>query len=235
MKVLNDILWSGNLKIYQNDDAFKFSIDSVLLAKFVTINKKTKQILDIGTGNAPIPLILSLRTNANITGIELQKESYELAIESIKYNKLEDRIKIINDNIKEMDLENNYYDTIVCNPPYFKNNSLISDNNSKALAKSEISLSLEDIFKISKKVLKNKGNIAIINRPERLADIICLMRKYSIEPKIIQFVYPKVNKSANHVLIEGTFNGNSGLKLLKPLFVHNEDDSYTEEILNIYK
>ncbi len=235
MKVLNDILWSGNLKIYQNDNAFKFSIDSVLLAKFVTINKKTKQILDIGTGNAPIPLILSLRTNANITGVEMQKESYELAIESIKYNNLENRIKIINGNIKEMNLENNYYDTIVCNPPYFKSNSLISNNNNKALARSEISLSLEDIFKISKKILKNRGNIAIINRPERLADIICLMRKYSIEPKIIQFVYPKVNKDANHVLIEGTFNGNSGLKLLKPLFVHNEDDTYTDKIINIYK
>jgi len=229
MKVLNDLLWDGELKIYQDSDSFKFSIDSILLANFVTINNAVKNILDIGTGNAPIAMMLTKRTNAFITGIEIQKCSFVLADESIKYNKLENQIKIINGDITEIyeKLDNNYYDTIVCNPPYFKSNMVKSINDSKKISRSDDSLSLEDLFKISKKLLKNKGNIAIVIDSNRFIETIQIMKDNSIEPKRIQFVYPKANRNSNIVLIEGTKNGKSGLKVLSPIFLQDENNNYS--------
>lgn len=235
MKVLNDLLWNGKLKIYQDDESFMYSLDSVLLSKFVTLNKNITNILDIGTGNAPIPLILTSLTNANITGVEIQKKSYELAKESVSINNLNSKINLINGDINDIvnDLPNNYYDVVVTNPPFFKSNMLISDNIEKGIARTELTLTLEDIFSICKKVLKDKGRVAIVNRPERLVDIIVSMKKYGIEPKKIRFVYPKKSKPANHVLIEGMKNGNSELKIMDPFIVHNEDNSYTDQMYEL--
>ena len=116
MEVINDIV-GKNLKIYQDDEYFNFSLDSVLLPNFIRINSKTKKILDLGTGNAPIPMILSTMTEAELYGIELQKEIYDMALESLKINKLENRIKLINDNMKNLDkyFEPNSLDIIVSN------------------------------------------------------------------------------------------------------------------------
>ena len=235
MKVLNDLLWNGKLKIYQDDESFMYSLDSVLLSKFVTLNKNITNILDIGTGNAPIPLILTSLTNANITGVEIQKKSYERAKESVSINNLNSKINLINGDINDIvnDLPNNYYDVVVTNPPFFKSNMLISDNIEKGIARTELTLTLEDIFSICKKVLKDKGRVAIVNRPERLVDIIVSMKKYGIEPKKIRFVYPKMSKPANHVLIEGMKNGNSELKIMDPFIVHNEDNSYTDQMYEL--
>ena len=124
MEVVNDVLGYQNLKIYQNTDMFQFSLDSVLLANFVTINPKVNKILDIGTGNAIIPIILSKKTSAKITGVEIQKESFELAIKSVKINQLEDQIQLIQNDIKEysQNLSTEIFDVITCNPPFFKTN-----------------------------------------------------------------------------------------------------------------
>lgn len=232
MRVLSDLLWNGKLKIYQDTEMFMYSLDSVLLAQFVTINLKTKRVLDIGTGNAPIPLILASKYNVKVTGVEIQKDSYILSCDSVNLNKMDDRIELINGDIKEVykNLKSEYYDVITCNPPFYKIDMLTTKNEKKLVARNEIYLSLDDIFLISKRLLKNKGRVAIINRPERLIDIIMSMKKYNIEPKIIRFVYPKVGKKANHVLVEGIKNGNSQVEILSPLYVHNEDNSYTEEI-----
>lgn len=233
MKVLNDLLWDGDLKIYQDDKMFKFSLDSVLLANFVTINKKSKNIIDVGCGNAPIAIILTKRTNANILGVEIQKEPYLLAKESIEYNKLNNQIELVNIDIRDLNLNNNYYDVIVCNPPYYKNNMMLSLNDSKKIARSESESFLEDLFKISKKALKNNGNLAIVIDSKRLIEVIELMRNNNIEPKKIQFVYPKIDRNSNIVLIEGTKNGNEGITVLEPIFIQNEDNSYTDYIKNI--
>ncbi len=235
MKVKNYLLGYKNMYIMQDTEMFNFSLDSVLLANFVTINKSDKSILDIGTGNAPIPLILTNRTNAKITGVEIQKESYELALESVEINKLENQIEIINDDI------NNFYkkcvsdsfDIITCNPPFFKN-VITNDSNYKLLARHEKTLNLEQILIIAKKLLKNNGVIALVNRPERMIDIITEMKNNNIEPKKIQLVYPFKGKNANILLIEGSKNGKPGLKILPPLFAHNNDGSYTEEIKKFF-
>lgn len=238
MEVLNDLLDYQGLKIYQDTEMFSFSLDSVLLANFVTLNKNIKEVLDIGSGNAVIPMILSTKTDANITGIEIQKRSFELGDKSIKYNKLDDRIKFINEDIKEYkkNISQEIYDTITCNPPYFKvvETSNLNKNDYKTIARHEIKLNLNDLFKIASYLLKNKGNIAIVHRPERLVEIIEEMKKNKIEPKRVQFVYPGKDKEANILLIEGVKNGNPGLKILPPLYSH-ENNEYTEEIKKFFK
>ena len=239
MEVKNYLLGYENLYIMQDTEMFNFSLDSVLLPNFVTLNKNIKQIMDIGCGNAPIPIILSTKTNAKITGIEIQEKSYNLAKKSIEINNLEERIDIINDDINNLylNLESDTFDVITCNPPFFKvkDESRLNKNDYKTIARHEVKLNLDDIFKIAKKLLKNNGNIAIVHRPERLLDILDTMRKYNIEPKRVQFVYPKKDKEANILLVEGTKNGNKGLKIEPPIYTHNEDGEYTEQVKKYFE
>lgn len=234
MKKINYLLGYPNLHIVQDDDYFKFSLDSVLLPNFVTLNKKISKILDIGCGNAPIPIILSTRTNASIIGVELQTKIYNLAKETIKLNNLDNQISIINQDIKDYYLkeETDSYDVITCNPPYFEVNdtSIFNKNIELSTARHEKTLDLETVMKISKKLLKNNGKLAIVNRPERLLDILMLMRNYNIEPKRIMFVYPYKDASANILLVEGAKNGKKGIKIESPLYVY-ENGNYTKEIL----
>jgi len=239
MEVKNYLLGYENMYIYQNTDYFNFSLDSVLLPNFVSLNKSTKKILDIGCGNAPIPLILSTKTNANIIGVEIQPEIYNLAKKSVEENNLQEQIKIINEDIIEYfkKQESDQFDLITCNPPFFKVDecSNLNDNMCKSIARHEIKLNLEDIFRIAKKLLKNNGLIGIVHRPERMVEIIEMMKKYNVEPKKIRFVYPKKNASANMILIEGSKNGKPGLKILSPLYAHEEDGTYSKEILSFFE
>ena len=239
MKVNNYLLGYKNLRIIQDSEMFNFSLDSVLLPNFVTINKNINKILDIGCGNAPIPLILSTKTSAKITGVEIQKKVYELAFESVKLNKLENQIEIINKDINEFYNfeETDSYDIITCNPPFFKykETSNINKNDYKTIARHEVKLNLDNIFSIAKKLLKNNGVIAIVHRPERLVEIIESMKKNNIEPKKVRFVYPKKNMEANILLIEGSKNGKPGLKILPPLYSHEESGEYTEEIKKYFE
>lgn len=239
MNNLNYLLGYENLKIYQNDEMFRFSIDSVLLPNFVTLRKNTKKILDIGTGNAVIPLILTNLTNATIDGVEIQKEVYNLGVDSVKYNSLEDKIHLYNMDINEFykHLQSDCYDTITCNPPFFKVNdqSIMNLSDYKKIARHEITLNLDDVFHIAKKLLKNNGNIAIVHRTERLVDIIETMKKYNIEPKKIQYVYSNLNSVSNILLIEGVKNGKPGVKVLNPLYIYDENGHYTTQILNYFK
>ena len=239
MKVTNYLLGYKGLKIIQDNDMFNFSLDSVLLPNFVTINKKTKNILDIGCGNAPIPLILSTKTDVKITGVEIQKEVYEMAIESVKINNKENQIKIINDDINDYykKIETDSFDAITCNPPFFKyiETSNINKNDYKTIARHEVKLNLNQIFTIAKKLLKNNGVIAIVNRPERFVEVVEVMKKNNIEPKKVQFVYPKKIMEANIMLIEGSKNGKPGLKILPPLYSHGENGEYTSEIKKYFE
>lgn len=234
MEEINYVLGYDNLKIYQNAEMFKFSLDSVLLANFVTINPSTKKILDIGTGNAIIPLILSTKTKSKITGVEIQKEVANLANKSVKINNLDEQINIINKDINEYlkTDETEVYDVITCNPPFFKLNekSIINESKCKQIARHEITLNLYNLIRISKKLLKNNGRLAIVHRPERLIEIIENMKKNNIEPKKLCFVYPKTNMESNILLIEGIKNGKPGIKILPPIYTHNIDNTYTKEI-----
>ena len=235
---INDLVYFKNIKIVQDKDYFNFSLDSVLLPNFVDITKKTKMILDMCTGNAPIPLILSTKTDAKIYAVELQKEVYNLAKETIKINKLDNQIVLINNNIKNLKkiFNTETFDIITCNPPYFKKkeDSIINENIVKSIARHEIEMELEDVILISKALLKNEGSLVLVHRTDRLIEIIELMRKHNIEPKRMRLIYPKINTESNLVLIDGRKNGKKGLKILPPLYIHNNDNSYTKEVLEMF-
>lgn len=239
MEVINYLLGYENLKIVQNTEMFNFSLDSVLLANFVTINKKISNVLDIGCGNAPVPLILSTKTDAHITGVEIQKDVYDLACKTISMNKLNDKIEIINDDINNLcnSLETDSFDIITCNPPFFKvsPDSNLNDSVYKMIARHEICLNLEQLFKISKKLLKNSGVVSVVHRPERLLDIFCEMRKNNIEPKRLQLIYPKVGRECNMILVEGRKNGGAGLKILPPLYTHDDNGEYSVEVQKYFE
>ena len=238
MKVKNRLLNFRDNIIYQNDDYFAFSLDSVLLANFVTIKLSDKKIIDFCTGNAPIPMLMSFRTKARIFGVELQKEIFSMGVQSVVENKMDEQIELINLDVKNIDsvIEAESMDIVTCNPPYFKykEDSLVNENDVKSIARHEVMLNLEDVLKSARYVLKNGGTFAMVHRPERMIEIINLMQKYNIEPKKIRLVYPKKDKEANILLIEGIKNGKSGLKIMEPLFTHNDDGSYVDEIRKMF-
>jgi len=235
----NLIFGNEDIKIYQDEKGFSFSLDTLCLASFVSIRKDVKKILDIGTGNAPIPLILTKRTSAPIIGVEIQKKSAELAKKSVKINKKDDQITIINEDIVKttQKWESDSFTTIVCNPPFFEIRPESNLNKQKAnrLARHEINLSLETIFKTARKLLINGGNLALVHRPERLVELIMLMKENNIEPKRIKLIYPKKNKQTNMVLVEGYKNGKKGLIIEEPLFVHNQNGTYTKKLCQYLK
>ena len=234
MKVINNVLGFDGIKIVQDSEGFKFSLDSVLLANFVTLNKSTKKIMDIGSGNGIIPILLSLKTDAHIDGVEIQRECYLNSLESIKLNKM-DNISIFNDDIKDFykTLESDTYDVVVSNPPYFMGN-IHNINEMKKIARHSLSLDYKDVIVISKKILKNNGLLSIVHRPENLMGILMFMRSNNIEPKKIRFVYPYKGKNANILLVEGAKNGKPGLKVMDPLYVY-ENGNYTEEIKKYFE
>lgn len=233
-----DDLEFKNLKIIQNSDGFCFGIDSVLLSDFAKKIKKGAKVIDLGTGSGIISILLCGKTEAReIIGVEVQKEVYDMATRSAKLNKLENRFKIINKNIK--DLKNvfkpNSFDVVVTNPPYKKSNTgLKNEIEKKYISRHEVKANLEDFIDMTKYLLKDKGEFYMVHRPDRLVDILYLMRKHKIEPKQIKFVCPNVEKSPNLVLIKGIKNGGQFLKVEKNLYVYNEDGTYTDEILKIY-
>jgi len=240
MIVVNELLGYPRIKIVQDTEMFHFSIDSMLLANFATINSKTKNIVDFCSGNFPIPMYLTLRTNANITGIEIQKKAYDLAIESLKLNNMEERIKAICGDINDIKsyIGSTSVDLITCNPPFFKLNpdSNVNKNDELTIARHEVKLVLEDIFKASKVILKDGGYLALVHRPERLSEIFVLMEKYQFSPSRLQFIYPKEGEEANHILIEARkgANKNNNLHILSPLYVYDSDEKWTDDILKIY-
>lgn len=195
MEVIHDLLNYKKLKIVQNTEWFNFSLDSILLARFISLRTNTKKIMDLGTGNAPIPVILATMSKAKIYGVEIQKNIYDLAVKTVAINNLTDQINIINEDVKDIDrmFETDTFDVILSNPPYFKVNdsSLMNKNDLKTIARHEVLLTIEDILRVSRKLLKNNGLLGIVHRPERLLEILYKMREYNIEPKRLRFVYPK--------------------------------------------
>ena len=237
MEVLNDLV-GKNLKIYQDDDYFKFSLESILLPNFVTINLKDQKILDLCSGNAPIPLVLSTKTKKKIIGVELQKEIFTLAKKSIEINHLEDQITILNEDVKNLKniFEGDTFDIITVNPPYFKtsDNSYLNNNEIKTNARHEKSLTLEELIKIVKYLLKNNGSFYMVHRTERLIEIIDLLKSNNLMPKKIQFIYSKKDSSSKLFMIKAVKNGKNGLEVMDSLYIHNEDGSYQKEILEIF-
>ena len=215
--IKNDLFDYPNRYIFQLKDAFKFSLDSLLLAEYVNINKNTNNILDLCTGNGAIPLVLSEYTKASIVGFEIQKEIYDLAIKSVNYNKLDNQIRIINDdinNIKEY-YSFNFFDIIVCNPPFFKihDNANLNKNDMLSIARHELKIDLDSIFDIVKNYLQENGTFYMVHRPDRLDEIIIGAYKKKLIIKEIQLIITKKDNAPSIALFKIKKHGKPGIKM----------------------
>ena len=234
---IDDLEFKG-LKIIQNVNGFCFGIDSVLLSDFAKNIKDDSIVLDLGTGTGIIPILLCGKTNLKeIIGVEIQEDVANMANRSSKLNNLEDRFKVLNANILNLDkyYEKNTFDVIITNPPYKKKNSgVINDDERKVISRHEITASLEDFIKVAKDLLKDKGEFYMVHRPDRLVDILSLLRKHKIEPKQIRFVFSNKEKPPKLVLIKAIKNANEFLKVDNNLYIYDDEANYTNEILKIY-
>ena len=233
-----DDLEINGLKIVQNEKWFCFGVDAVLLSDFAKKMKKGAKLLDLGTGTAILPILLSAKTDfEKAVGVEVQEELCKMARKSVMLNGLENRIEILCKNIKELNenFEKNTFDVIVTNPPYKKERSgIINENIQKVISRHEIEANLEDFIKISFDLLKDKGEFYMVHHPERLTDILFYMRKYKIEPKNLKFVFSRQNKIPKLVLIKGVKNAKDFLNVESNLYIYDDNGNYTDEFLKIY-
>lgn len=257
-----DDLEYKDLKIIQNEKGFCFGIDSVLISDFARDVKSNSIGVDLGTGTGIIGILLAAKTNLRkIIGIEVQKEVADMAKRSVEINKLQDKIEIINLNIKDIledkEVKNRIsknimkdnntnvnsvdcltretFDFVVTNPPYKKlETGKTNESEYKYISRHEVTANLEDFIKVSRYLLKDKGAFYMVHRPDRLVDIMELMRKYKIEPKKIRFVHSTIEKEPTLVLIKGIKNARPFLKIERPLIIYNRNGNYTDEIHRIY-
>jgi tRNA1(Val) A37 N6-methylase TrmN6 len=232
-----DDLQLGGIYVIQKKEAFRFGVDAVLLANFARV-KRGMSVIDLCTGTGIVPFVLAGKTEAShITGVEIQSEMVEMANRSTQYNKLESRLEFINGDLKDLKLLKSLpkANVLTVNPPYkLQNSGIINPSDKNAIARHEICCTLEDVIIACRALLKDNGRMYMVHRPDRLADILCTMRKHKIEPKTIRMIHPNTKKAPNIVLVEGQRDGGAFLKWEPPLYVYNDDGGYTEEIERIY-
>jgi len=233
-----DDLQRNGYKIIQNPNKFCFGMDAVLLSHFAAL-KKGDFVLDLGTGNGILPILLAAKTEAAVfEALEIQEDSADMAKRSVAYNKLQERIHITVGNIKDASsiFGKHSFDAVVTNPPYINDkHGLKNPDFPKAIARHEILCTLEDVIRESAKVLKPGKSLFMVHRPFRLAEIFKKMMEYHLEPKRMCLVYPYLNKEPNMVLLEATWGGNPMIKIEPPIIVYEKTNVYTKQFLDIYK
>ena len=232
-----DDLQRNGLKIIQKTDGFCFGMDAVLLSGFAHV-KRGEKVLDMGTGTGIIPLLLSAKTEGkHYTALEIQEEIAKMASRSVAINHLEEKIEIVNGDIKEASriFGAASFDVVTTNPPYMNDaHGLKNPTEVKAISRHEVLCTLEDVVREGSKVLKSGGRMYMVHRPHRLIEIITVMKQYKLEPKRMCMVHPFKDKEANMVLIEAVKGGGSWLKMEAPIIVYKEPGVYTDEIYDIY-
>lgn len=231
-----DDLELNNLKIIQNINGFCFGIDSVLLSDFAKNIKNNANVVDLGTGTGIIPILLSVKCKAkHFYAVEIQEDVAEMAKRSVILNNLQEKIMVINGNIKDLINQPETFDVVVTNPPYMKlETGLQNENEKKLISRHEKECTIEDIARVSFKILKDKGEIYMVHRPERLVDIFYSFRKNKLEIKNMRFVHSREGSQATLVLIKAVKNGKPFLRVEKPLYIYKKNSEYTDEILKIY-
>ena len=232
-----DELQRNGYRIIQNPEKFCFGMDAVLLSGFARA-KKHENCLDLGCGNGIIPILMEAKTDGkHFTGLEIQPESADMARRSVALNDLQDRIDIVEGDIKDASkiFGASSFHVITTNPPYMiGTHGENSPSTAKAIARHEVLCTLDDILRESARLLMPGGRFYMVHRPFRLAEIMSKMVEYKIEPKRMRLVYPYIDKEPNMVLIEGLRGGKSRVTMEKPLIVYKEQGVYTDEIYDIY-
>ena len=230
-------LLPGNVKILQKKRGYRFSIDSILLAHFVRLREGQK-VVDLGTGSGVIPIILATRVKTTrIWGVEIQEELAEMAKRNIEMNQLQDRIHIVKSDVRNLAdrMESEEFDIVLTNPPYRKIRSgRLNLQREKAMARHEIKGSLADMTKIAFRLLRPKASFYLVYPAVRLVDLITCVRGSHLEPKRLRLVHPNVGKGAKLILLEAIKGGGPGLDIHPPLFIHDLNGQYSEEMRSIY-
>lgn len=235
-----DDLQRNDLFIIQDPEKFCFGMDAVLLSGFAASHAalSCRKILDLCTGNGIIPLLLSAKTKAeHITGMEIQTEMADMALRNVSMNSLNERISIINCDIKEASdhVKTASFDMITVNPPYFKaGHGITNPEDAKTISRHEVACTLGDVLKVSAAALKNGGYFYMVHKPQRTADVICEMRAAGIEPKTLKLVHPYITSEPSMILIEGRKGGGAEMRIEAPLVIYGADGKYTEEMYTIY-
>lgn len=233
-----DLLMQYGLSIIQSPQVFSYSLDAILLGDFAKFrNREDLKVIDLCSGNGAVALMISQKTKSHIFAVELQEKLADMAKRSVLMNGLEDRITVVQKDVKE--ISNKHYDSvdvITCNPPYFplEADGVVNPNEHLAIARHEIHLTLAQLLEKISKLLKMNGKVYLVYRPDRFLELMDEMRKHKISPKSVRFVHPNEKTNANIVLVEGIKNGKTaGFKMLPPLYVHKEDGSYQDEVRKI--
>ncbi len=232
-----DHLLGESLQIIQSPNVFSFSLDAVLLSRFAYLPIQKGVIVDLCSGNGVIPLFLSKRTSAKVIGVEIQERLYDMAVRSVAYNGLSDQIKMIHSDLNKIAPVIGFekYDVVTCNPPYFPDIEASEKNRNEyfTIARHEVMCTLTDCVRVASQLLKQGGKLSLVHRPDRLIELFTLMKMARLEPKRVQFIYPKLGREANMVLVEATKDGKLGLKVLPPVIVYQDNDEYTVEMTQI--
>lgn len=236
--IKTDTLKNG-YKILQDSERFQFGIDAVLLADYASKSLKEKEsVIDLGTGTGIIPLLMVNKCKtAAFTGLEVQKESSDMAARSVAMNELEGRIQIVHGDLKEAGslFPRHSFNVVTCNPPYMidahgRNN----EQDALTIARHEVLCTLEDIVTAADYLLASHGSFFMIHRPFRLPEIFSSLEKHKMEMKRMRLIYPFADKEPNMVLIEARKNAKRRLTIEPPLIVRNDDGEYTIEVQDIY-
>ncbi len=233
---LDDLQIKG-YRIIQSPGRFCFGMDAVLLSSFAKV-KTGERALDLGTGTGILPILLEAKNKGDsYTGLEIQEESADMARRSVQYNHLEDKVRIVTGDIREAAalFGAASFHVITVNPPYMiGDHGLKNENEAKYIARHEVLCTLEDVLRESGKLLGNKGRFYMVHRPFRLAEILSGMSRHRIEPKRMRLVHPYIDKEPNMVLLEGVKGAHPRMTVEPPLVVYNKDETYTEELLELY-
>ncbi|ASI53896.1 tRNA1(Val) (adenine(37)-N6)-methyltransferase [Metamycoplasma hyosynoviae] len=248
--VKNNLGYSGELFVYQDKDMFNYSVDTILLGNFVSINRRVSNILEVGTNNAALSIFIAARSKRiKIDAIEIQEKAVQLAQKNVELNNMQEQINVICADFRKYYKDYAYlcgnkkakkYSLIVANPPYYNENFNIkrtSSTEEQKLATHEINLNLDELISGASKIIEQKGYLTIVLPIARYNDLICTLRKYNFEPKRVQLVYPRVNDLPKFCLVESRFNSGWGTSYLKNLYLHYNDinsHEYTEEIKKLY-
>lgn len=233
---IDDLQFNG-LRLIQNIEYFGFGVDAVLLARFSS-PKNSDTVIDLGTGTGIIPVMVSGLCEAKkIVGLEIQKCMCDMFSRSIRLNNLENRLEIVEGDIRETEnlFERESFSLVISNPPYIKaGKGIVNGHFQKAISRHEVLCTLDDVARAAGYLLNAKGRFALINKPERIIECFDAMRKYGIEPKKAQLIFPKSDKMPSAVMIEGVKGAKEGFKFLRPIIIMNDDGDYTVSIRDIY-